>query len=226
MTIESNIEKVKQEIKESCQKVGRSTDEITLIAVTKYVTIEQTKEVIDAKIVNIAENRLEGLTKKQAACTNEDVIWHFIGNLQSRKVKDIVDKMDYFHALDRLSIAKEINKRAKRRIPCFVQVNVSGEKTKNGIAPNEVESFIESLADFPNVEVVGLMTMAPYTDDQIILRQVFRKLRELRDYIVGKNYPHAPCQGLSMGMSHDYKIAIEEGATHIRIGNRIVGTEG
>ncbi|WP_440895217.1 YggS family pyridoxal phosphate-dependent enzyme [Amphibacillus sp. Q70] len=226
MTIARNIAKIKQEIEKSCQKVGRSPEEITLIAVTKYVTIERTKEVIDAEIVNIAENRLEGLSEKQEACPDAKLVWHFIGNLQSRKVKNIVDRIDYFHALDRLSIAKEINKRANHKISCFVQVNVSGEQTKKGIAPDEVRSFIESLEDYPNIEVVGLMTMAPYTEDQVVLRQVFRKLRELRDDIEAKKYPHAPCQGLSMGMSHDYKIAIEEGATHIRIGSSLVETEG
>src|SRR5699024_5338696 len=144
--------------------------------------------------------------------SDSNVKWHFIGNLQSRKVRKVIDKMDYFHALDRLSIAKEINKRADKEVSCFVQVNVSGEETKNGIKPKEVMPFIDSLAAFPYIKVIGLMTMAPHVDDPVVLRQVFQQLRLLRDEIVQKNYPHAPCEGLSMGMSNDYKIAIEEGA--------------
>lgn len=226
MSISRNVATINKEIEEICREIGRLPEEITLITVTKYVTIERTKEVIDAGVINIAENRLEGLDEKQAGVSNPDVKWHFIGNLQSRKVKDIVDKIDYFHALDRLSIAKEINKRANKIISCFIQVNLSGEETKNGIKPDEVNEFIESLASYSNIKVIGLMTMAPHVDDELILRKTFQKLRLLRDEIVMKNYDHAPCEALSMGMSNDYKIAIEEGATHIRVGSRIVRAEG
>lgn len=222
VSIERNIVELKEEINEICQRVGRSIDEITLIAVTKYVTIKQTKEVLEAGITNIAENRLEGLQEKQAAFSDQPVHWHFIGNLQSRRVKSLINEIDYFHALDRQRIAKEINKRAEQKVSCFVQVNISGEETKNGIHPSEVFEFIHDLKEFSNIEVVGLMTMAPYTDDQESIRSIFRELRELRDQIAKEKWSHAPCTELSMGMSHDYQIAIEEGATHLRIGTRIV----
>ena len=222
VSIEKNLSEIKSEIEQACQRVGRSIEEITLIAVTKYVTIERTKEVIDAGIKNIAENRLEGLKEKQSAAWDPSIKWHFIGNLQSRKVKQVINEIDCFHALDRLSTAKEIDKRADQTTACFVQVNVSGEETKNGIKPEEVNDFIESLSAFPKIEVVGLMTMAPHTDDRDLIRRVFRELRELRDQVAAKKWSHAPCLNLSMGMSHDYQIAIEEGATHVRMGSRIV----
>lgn len=226
MSIETNVEVLNEEINQICQRVGRSKDEITLIAVTKYVTIERTKEVIEAGLTDLAENRLEGMLEKLTIEPDQAVNWHFIGNLQSRKVKDLINQIDYFHALDRLSIAKEINKRANQKIACFVQVNFTGETTKNGIEPAKILEFVEALRAYEKVEVVGLMTMAPHTDDQMLIRQVFQKLRKLRDQVAAKQWAHAPCQGLSMGMSNDYQIAIEEGATHLRIGSRIVNEEG
>ncbi len=226
MSIETNIEVLNEEINQICQRVGRSKDEITLIAVTKYVTIERTKEVIEAGLTDLAENRLEGMLEKLTIEPDQAVNWHFIGNLQSRKVKDLINQIDYFHALDRLSIAKEINKRANQKIACFVQVNFTGETTKNGIEPAKILEFVEALRAYEKVEVVGLMTMAPHTDDQMLIRQVFQELRKLRDQVAAKQWAHAPCQGLSMGMSNDYQIAIEEGATHLRIGSRIVNEEG
>ncbi|NMA89899.1 MAG: YggS family pyridoxal phosphate-dependent enzyme [Amphibacillus sp.] len=226
MSIEENIIALNQEIKEICKKAGRAKDEITLIAVTKYVTIERTKEVVNAGVADIAENRLEGLLEKQTVHYDHPVTWHFIGNLQSRKVKGLINQIDYFHALDRISIAKEINKRAEKEIKCFVQVNVSGEATKNGLKPEEVIQFIDELKAFNKIKVVGLMTMAPHTRDEAIIRSVFQKLRALRDEVMNQQWEHAPCQGLSMGMSNDYQIAIEEGATHLRIGSLIVNEEG
>ena len=154
-----------------------------------------------------------------------DAKWHFIGNVQSRKVKDIINQIDYLHSVDRMSIAKEIQKRANQTIDCFVQVNVSGEEVKSGVTPEELEDFIEEVAAYDKIRVIGLMTMAPFTEDTDVIRSVFRTLRELRDDISAQNLPHAPCTQLSMGMSNDYIIAIEEGATHVRIGTALVGAE-
>ncbi|WP_067838792.1 YggS family pyridoxal phosphate-dependent enzyme [Amphibacillus sediminis] len=225
MRVTDNLTTIQQMIEASCQRSGRTVEEITLIAVTKYVTIERTKEVLQAGITNIAENRDTGLSEKQVALDDPAISWHFIGQLQTKKVKKVINQVDYFHALDRLSLAEEINKRADKVISCFVQVNVSGEESKAGLPPDELEMFIQQLTAYPKIKVVGLMTMAPFTDDESILRQVFRRLRELRDQIQAKGYKHAPCQGLSMGMSNDFHIAIEEGATHIRIGSSLVGTD-
>jgi pyridoxal phosphate enzyme (YggS family) len=133
--------------------------------------------------------------------------------------------VDYIHSLDRLSLAKEINKRANKRIKCLVQVNVSGEESKHGLAPQEVINFIRTIKDYPNIEVAGLMTMAPHTDDQSILRNCFRTLKSLQIEVQQMKLEYAPCIELSMGMSNDYVIAVEEGATLVRIGTALVGEE-
>lgn len=223
MTVAARLKDINKQIETACQKVNRKMEDITLIAVTKYATIETAQEAIAAGIRDLGENRLEGFREKYAAI-GDKVNWHFIGTLQSRKVKDLINDIDVLHSLDRKSLAKEINKRAEKTIPCFVQVNVSGEETKHGLAIDEVKPFIESLSVYEKIKVIGLMTMAPHTDDEQILRQTFRQLRTLRDEIQALELTHAPCEYLSMGMSNDYGIAIEEGATHIRIGSQLVGS--
>ena len=154
-----------------------------MIAVTKYVTIERAKEAYQAGIRHFGENRLEGFKEKKKEALPKDAVLHFIGSLQSRKVKDVINDVDYFHALDRMSLAKEINKRAEHTISCFLQVNVSGESSKHGISLDEVNAFIEEIKQFENIKIVGLMTMAPYTDDNAYIQSLFRKLRTKRDEI-------------------------------------------
>lgn len=224
MDVRSNLEEIQSNIKRACQKVNRKPSEITIIGVTKYVTIERAEEVIEAGIKNIGENRAEGLTEKYNQIKNQ-VKWHFIGTLQSRKVKDVIHQVDSIHSLDRLSVAKQINSRAEETMDCFVQVNVSGETSKHGLSPEDVMPFIEKLAEYEKVRVVGLMTMAPHIEDDAKLRQIFKALAKLRDTVKNRNIAHAPCEYLSMGMSNDYEIAVEEGATHIRIGSKLVGSE-
>ncbi|MRH42178.1 YggS family pyridoxal phosphate-dependent enzyme [Aquibacillus halophilus] len=223
MSVLANVEEIHSNIRQACEKVNRNVEDITVIAVTKYVTIKRAEEVIEAGVHHLGENRLEGLLDKYATIKNQ-VNWHFIGSLQSRKVKDLIDKVDFVHSLDRKSLAKEINKRANRTIPCFVQVNISGEETKHGLDPKDVPDFIDELVNYSNVKVVGLMAMAPHVDDEQMIRDNFKRLRVLRDEIMNKWLKHAPCSYLSMGMSNDYVIAIEEGATHIRVGSRLVGS--
>ncbi|GAA0299307.1 hypothetical protein GGQ92_000135 [Gracilibacillus halotolerans] len=223
MSVAKNYQEIQQHIENACNKVGRDKEDITVIAVTKYATIETAQEAVAAGVRHLGENRLEGFQEKKDALGN-DVSWHFIGTLQSRKVKDLIHDIDILHSLDRKSLAKEIHKRAEETVPCFVQVNVSGEESKHGLAIDEVKPFIESLSNYDKVKVIGLMTMAPHTDDEEVLRQTFRSLRRMRDEIMDLQLPHAPCQYLSMGMSNDYQIAIEEGATHIRVGSKLVGS--
>lgn len=213
-----------ENIEIACQKANRSKDEITIVAVTKYVDEERAKALIELGLRHLGENRDQQFLQKYEAI-GERAVWHFIGTLQSRKVKNIIDKVDYIHSLDRVSLAKEIEKRASEKVKCFVQVNVSEEKTKHGLSITEVIPFIESLEQYRKIEVVGLMTMAPYTEDERIIRSVFQELRMLRDKIKALKLDYAPCEHLSMGMSNDYMIAIEEGATFIRIGSSLVGTE-
>lgn len=223
MNVEQNLEEINSNINKSLESAENDTRP-NVIAVTKYVTIERAKEAYDAGIRNFGENRLEGFQAKKEALPN-DAIMHFIGTLQSRKVKEVIDNIDYLHALDRKSLAKEINKRATHTVNCFVQVNVSGEESKHGIVLNEVNDFIEMLNQYENIRIVGLMTMAPFTEDEAQIRNVFKQLREKRDEINKLNLDYAPCTELSMGMSNDYEIATEEGATYVRIGTKLVGKE-
>ena len=223
MNVRENFEIITREIEETCEKVGRNTDEVNLIAVTKYVTDARVDEAIEAGITDFAENRPQNYVERKNNYSNKT--WHLIGSLQTRKVRDVINEVDYFHALDRDSLAKEIEKRADKEIKCFVQVNVSGEESKHGLTSEEAIDFIKSLEQYSKIKVVGLMTMAPFVEDEDVLRNCFRKLRKLRDIVKGLNLSYAPCEFLSMGMSNDYKIAIEEGATHIRVGTALVGCE-
>lgn len=222
MSVKENLAIINDTIEQACQNCGRTKEDISVIAVTKYVSTERAEEAIEAGVEHLGENRKEGLLEKYEAI-GDRVNWHFIGSLQSRKVKEVIDQVSMIHSLDRKSLAKEINKRANHPVPCFIQVNVSGEESKHGLAVDEVEAFVDLMKSYENVKVVGLMTMAPHTENEEQLRGVFRKLRALRDIIRDKQLSHAPCEWLSMGMSNDYAIAIEEGATHVRIGSKLVG---
>ena len=223
MNVRENFEKITKEIVETCEKVGRNVEEVNLVAVTKYVSDARVEEALEAGITEFAENRPQNYVERKGKYS--DKTWHLIGSLQTRKVRDVINEVDYFHALDRDSLAKEIEKRAEKEIKCFVQVNVSGEESKHGLTSEEAIDFIKALEQYSKIKVVGLMTMAPFVEDEEILRNCFRKLRQLRDEVKGLNLPYAPCEFLSMGMSNDYKIAIEEGATHIRVGTALVGCE-
>ena len=206
------------------EEVNEIRSGIQIIAVTKNVSTERTEEAISAGIRHIGENRAEGLIEKRRQI-DADVSWHFIGSLQSRKVKDVIHLIDFLHSLDRKSLAKEIQKRAEKPVSCFVQVNVSGEQSKHGLQPEEVIPFIQQLDSYDKIRVVGLMTMAPHTDDEQMIRQTFAGLKELQREVAGLGLQNAPCTECSMGMSNDYRIAAEEGATFVRIGTALVGSE-
>lgn len=221
MTIKQNYERISEQIS-SAKKRSNREDLVTLIAVTKEVTVSVAKEVLELGINQLGENRFEGLQDKQEQIDG-DVVWHFIGSLQTRKVKEIIYRIDYLHSLDRMSLAKEIQKRANEPLKCFLQVNVSGEESKHGIPPEEVVNFARELAELDKVQIVGLMTMAPYTDDQQIIRNSFKGLKELQTKVKELKIDNIPCNELSMGMSNDFEIAIEEGATFIRVGTDLVG---
>ncbi|WP_050614700.1 YggS family pyridoxal phosphate-dependent enzyme [Bacillus testis] len=226
MNVKEKRSHIEHRIALACQKSGRNREDLHIIAVTKYVSPERAQEAVDAGLAHLGENRPEGLLEKQHAITGQ-VEWHYIGSLQTRKVKEVIDHVDYIHSLDRLSLAQEIQKRANTIIKCFVQVNVSGEESKHGLRPEEVVPFIESLQSdaFNRISIVGLMTMAPLTDDKETLRNCFRSLKSLQLTVAGMNFEKAPCTELSMGMSNDYDLAIEEGATFIRIGTALVGED-
>ncbi|MBN4910874.1 YggS family pyridoxal phosphate-dependent enzyme [Mammaliicoccus sciuri] len=222
------MKSVKENLVEINSQICNSSEESEfntapqVIVVTKYVTIDRAKEAYEAGLKNFGENRIEGFLEKKKHLP-DDAIMHFIGSLQTRKVKDIINEIDYLHALDRLKLAKEIEKRAEHVVKCFVQVNVSGEESKHGMSPDEVIPFIQELKDFKHIEIVGLMTMAPLTEDKIKLRQYFNQLRLLKEKVQSLNLSYAPCTELSMGMSNDFNEAILEGASYVRIGTKLVG---
>ena len=220
-TIIENLLQIQQDINKAKQRSPYNQN-VQIIAVTKSVSNERTVEAFEAGIVHLGENRPEGLMNK-IEVLGQKPIWHYIGTLQTRKVKQVLPFVDYIHSLDRLSLAEEINKRAQQVVKCFVQVNVAKEDSKHGLDIEEVCAFIEQLKAYPNIQVVGLMTMAPFTEDEYVLRHTFKRLKQLQLEIQHKNEAHAPCTELSMGMSNDYTIAIEEGATFVRIGTALVG---
>ncbi|MCK6256931.1 YggS family pyridoxal phosphate-dependent enzyme [Fictibacillus sp. KIGAM418] len=224
MNIQQNLSVIQSNISEACKKKNRKPEDVKIIAVTKYVSTETAEDAVKSGVEHIGENRPEGLKEKYEVL-GDDVTWHFIGSLQSRKVKEILPYVDYIHSLDRLSLAKEIDKRADRVINCFVQVNVSGEETKHGMLAEKTLSFVDNMKEFPNIRIVGLMTMAPHSEDEETLRSVFSTLKQLQNDIQSKHYEFAPCTELSMGMSNDYEIAVQEGATFVRIGTSLVGKE-
>lgn len=221
MSIATNLEAVESTLCQAIDKVGRKRSNVTLIAVTKAVSNEATKEIYDLGIRHLAENRPEGLQAKKTYLPDADIKWHYIGNLQTRKVKQVINEIDYFHALDRISLAKEIEKRAEHTINCFLEVNVTGEESKHGINPSEIEAFIDSLQDYSKIKIIGLMTMAPIDADEATIHKAFSTLYQLKEKIQAKGISYAPCTELSMGMSNDYQIAAEEGATFVRVGTAL-----
>lgn len=221
MSISENVKHVQQNMKQAYEKTDQKK-QVQLIGVTKSVSSEVAAELLAAGVTALGENRPDGLTDKQAVLGRNACEWHFIGTLQTRKVRQIIDQIDVLHSLDRLHLAEEINKRAKQPIDCFIQVNVSGEASKQGIDPTDLPSFLHELGQYPMVRIIGLMTMAPLTENEETIRSVFRSLRQLRDEVAVRRLSYAPCTELSMGMSSDYAIAIEEGATHVRVGTVLV----
>ncbi|PFG12893.1 YggS family pyridoxal phosphate-dependent enzyme [Bacillus sp. es.036] len=224
MDVRESFTTIKKQINAAAEASSRNSERVNVVAVTKYVSVKRTKEALDAGLTHFGESRDEGLLEKVEALGTTPS-WHFIGTLQSRKVKEVLPYVEYIHSLDRRSLAKEIQKRADREINCFVQVNVSGEDSKHGLSLDHTIPFIESLKEFSSIKVIGLMTMAPHTDDRNEIRSVFKQLRELGERIQNLSLSHAPCNELSMGMSNDYEIAVEEGATYVRIGSSLVGNE-
>ncbi|WPP42846.1 YggS family pyridoxal phosphate-dependent enzyme [Paenibacillus hunanensis] len=227
MGLQERIAQVEQRIQAACERSGRQVSDVQMVAVTKYVSTEKTGQVLDAGLIHLGENRWQNAKDKWEAL-HERGVWHFIGHLQTNKVKDVIGKFEYIHSLDRLSLAKELEKKAAELeliVKVFVQINVSGEESKYGLAPEAVEDFFQALQQMPHLKVVGLMTMAPEVDEPEQTRPVFRELRELRDRLNTFGLTVEPIKHLSMGMSGDFEIAVEEGATFVRLGSILVGKE-
>lgn len=217
--------RIKEEIEAACRRSNRDPRDVRVVAVTKYVDSDTIRRVLDIGLRDIGESRVqEAIPKWKALDGRGD--WHFIGHLQRNKVKDVVTRFTYIHSLDRYSLAEEINRRAgkiDRKMRCFIQVNVSGEESKFGLPPSEVAEFAREVAELPFIQLEGLMTMAPRSEDSEKVRPVFRRLREIRDEIRRLGDPRLRLPQLSMGMSQDYTVAVEEGATWLRLGTVLVG---
>lgn len=231
--IAERLEGIQERIERACQRAGRRADGVTLVGVSKTFPIEVITAACEAGLRDFGENRVQELVEKAEALPGEtqggDVRWHMIGHLQRNKAKDVVACADVFHALDSIRLAKTLNKRAAeagRVIPCFVQVNVSGEESKFGLEPKAVDALLDRLGDYENLSVIGLMTLAAPTDDPEEVRPQFKRLRNLLTSYSGPGQPHPQMQYLSMGMSGDFEVAVEEGATHVRIGSALFGSRG
>lgn len=222
--IERAIFKVGEKVKvrEQLEKVRKSLEgyeNVTLVAATKYMDVDHTRSLVEAGITHLGENRTDMFLEKYEALKEySNVKWHFFGTLQSRKVRDVVNKIDYLHSLDRTSLAVELNKRLEKPLDCFVQVNISAEDNKGGVPVHKLIPFIKSLGQYPKIRVIGLMCIAPFTFDQQVVEDTFKKMRELQLDVQDLELDFAPCTELSMGMSNDYKLAVKHGATYIRLG--------
>ena len=212
-----------QQVQETIEKNAPENSNVDLIAVTKYIESDVLRKMVDSGISKVAENRTESLLEKQEELgeLSQSIEWHFVGRLQTRPVRKIINQIDYLHSLDRMSLIKEVNKRAEQPVKCFLQVNVSGEEQKAGFKPEEVLSVVEELKNSPNIYLVGLMTMAPHEESEEQLREHFSALKTLQEEVAKLNLDYAPCLELSMGMSNDYEIAIQEGATMVRVGRML-----
>ncbi|GLI55641.1 YggS family pyridoxal phosphate enzyme [Propionigenium maris DSM 9537] len=221
--IRQNIE----EIREDIAKYSSHPEKVKLVAVTKYVGTEEMEGAFEAGNPIFGENRVQIIREKKehfdTTAIGEDIQWHFIGNLQKNKVKYIIDYIDLVHSVNKLSLAKELDKRAAqigRTIEVLLEVNVSGEESKEGYTVESLYKEIEELVKLKNIRYRGLMTMAPYSEDEEMIRGVFRGLRELKEEL-NTRYFEGQMTELSMGMTNDYRIALEEGSTIIRIGSKI-----
>jgi len=217
MGISKNIRELESRISAAADRAGRSPTEVTIIAVTKTVEPVLIKEAFECGIRDFGENRVQEATTK-IECLDDlqpPPTWHMVGHLQTNKVQSAVQLFHIVHSVDSLRLAEAISRKAQHDIPVLLQVNVSSETSKSGFSPAEVSSAAQHIADLPHIEVIGLMTIAPLTRDPEDVRPVFRQLGQLRDSLGLKH--------LSMGMTDDFEVAIEEGATMVRIGRAIFG---
>lgn len=217
MNLVENADLVRQQVETARNKANRQ-DQINVIAVTKYVDVATTEALVKTGIQHIGENRVDKFLEKYQALKEYALTWHLIGSLQRRKVKDVINLVDYFHALDSVKLAQEIQKRAEHPIKCFLQVNISGEESKHGFAPDELDDVLAEIAQLDKIEIVGLMTMAPFEASQEELQDIFSKTHQLQKQLEKKQLKNMPFSELSMGMSRDFEVAIANGATYVRIG--------
>lgn len=223
--IEKNLNHVKEEINEACKRAGRDPEEVTLIAVSKTKPIEDLRAAYAAGARDFGENKVQELTGKIEEMP-ADIRWHMIGHLQRNKVKYIAGKVSLIHSVDSYRLAEEINIQAKKNnctIPILIEVNYAKENSKFGIAPEETKELVQEISELENVKIKGLMTIAPFVEDPEENREIFRGMKELSVDIARENIDNVEMEVLSMGMTNDYIVAVEEGSTMVRVGTGIFG---
>jgi len=228
MSIKENLEKIAEKIRLKLELAGRDSGDITMVAVTKTVEEDRIREVIASGVRIIGESRVQEAKEKYGKLSNE-VIWHLVGHLQTNKAKDAVKIFDLIHSVDSAKLAKEIDKQARKAgkvQKVLIEVNLSGEETKYGLSPEEVIPFLKDISKLPNMKVEGLMTMAPFYENPEDCRPYFRRLKELMEKVKARKIENVEMKYLSMGMTNDYEVAIEEGSNMVRIGRAIFGPEG
>ena len=223
--LKENLDNVLKNIADSEERSGRKKGDVTLIAVSKTKPVEMIKEVYDLGVRDFGENRVQELTEKYDKLPS-DIRWHLIGHLQTNKVKYIIDKAYMIHSVDSLKLANEISREAVKHsvtANILIEVNVSGEESKFGVSPEDLEDLIRKISVLPAIRIRGLMTVAPYVVDSEENRQIFIKMKQFAVDITRKNIDNVNMDCLSMGMSGDYTVAVEEGATFVRVGTSIFG---
>lgn len=223
--IRENWDRLWEHISEVCHHSGRRPEEITVVAVAKTIPLNAVKEAVDCGITEIGENRVQEARGKFDVIGNR-ARWHLVGHLQTNKVKAALEVFELIHSLDSLKLAKEISSRAEsknKNARVLVQVKTTAEESKFGFETSDVPGFTEQIASLPHLKVQGLMTIGPFTDDDTLIRQSFRQLKRLFEELKAASLPNVEMEILSMGMSGDYEIALQEGANMLRIGTSIFG---
>lgn len=223
--LKENLQKVEENIEAACKRAGRDRSEVTLIAVSKTKPVDMLQEVYDTGIREFGENKVQEMMDKYEVLP-KDIHWHMIGHLQRNKVKYLMGKTALIHSVDSLRLAEEISAQSVKHdviTDILIEVNIAGEESKFGTSKEEAMALVEAAAKLPNIHICGLMTIAPYVDDPEDNRKYFRGIRELSVDIKEKNIDNVDMRILSMGMSGDYEVAIEEGATMVRVGTGIFG---
>ena len=225
--IAENVKNIQEKIKNACIAAGRNPDSVTLIAVSKTFGFKDVEDVVRAGVLDIGENYVQEIKEKRAQVVEPAIRWHFIGHLQSNKVKYIVDWVHLIHSVDSENVANEIQRRGAklgRVVDVLIEVNTSGETSKFGVAPGNAITLVRALSTQPNLRVQGLMTISSYFPEPEESRPAFRSLKTVFDEINAARVLREPMKHLSMGMTNDFSVAIEEGSTMVRIGTAIFGS--
>lgn len=223
--LKDNLKQVEDNIAKACARAGRDRSEVTLIAVSKTKPVEMLQEIYDEGVRTFGENKVQEICEKYEQLPS-DIKWHMIGHLQRNKVKQVIDKAALIHSVDSYRLAQEISVQAQKKnicMPILVEVNIAQEESKFGISADDTVQLVEEIAALPNLEIKGLMTIAPFVTDPEENRTYFRQIKQLSVDIKNKNIDNVSMDVLSMGMTGDYEVAIEEGATMVRVGTGIFG---